>query len=89
MDGVLRQGVFALLGIPLMFLISRLPVDFLKRMAWPALFGAVALQMLAIKFNQATDSQFFEFIGETGRHGDYWGAAIADRLRLSIIHICR
>lgn len=29
-----------------MFLISRLPVDFLKRMAWPALFGAVALQML-------------------------------------------
>ena len=42
---------------------------------------AVALQMLAIKFNQATDSQFFEFIGETGRHGDYWGAEIADRLQ--------
>ncbi len=46
MGGVLRQGVFALLGVPLMFLISRLPVAFLRKMAWPALFGAVALQLL-------------------------------------------
>ncbi|GAA1252603.1 cell division protein FtsW [Microbacterium phyllosphaerae] len=46
MDGALRQGIFAVLGIPLMFLISRLPIRFLKRMAWPALFGSVALQLL-------------------------------------------
>ncbi|MDF2560223.1 MAG: cell division protein FtsW [Microbacterium sp.] len=46
MGGVLRQGMFALLGVPLMFLISRVPVAFLKKMAWPALFGAVALQLL-------------------------------------------
>lgn len=46
MDGALRQGVFAVLGVPFMFLISRLPIKFLKRMAWPALFGAVALQLL-------------------------------------------
>lgn len=46
MSAALRQGVFALLGVPLMFLISRLPVRFLKKLAWPALFGAVALQML-------------------------------------------
>lgn len=46
MGGVLRQGMFALIGIPLMFLISRLPVAFLKKMAWPALFGAIALQLL-------------------------------------------
>jgi cell division protein FtsW len=46
MSGALRQGIFALLGIPLMFLISRLPVRFLKKLAWPALFGAVALQLL-------------------------------------------
>ncbi|CAH0166769.1 putative peptidoglycan glycosyltransferase FtsW [Microbacterium oxydans] len=46
MSGALRQGIFAVLGVPLMFLISRLPVKFLKRMAWPALFGAVALQLL-------------------------------------------
>ncbi|MFJ4252232.1 putative lipid II flippase FtsW [Microbacterium sp. NPDC090003] len=46
MSGALRQGIFAILGIPLMFLISRLPVRFLKKLAWPALFGAVALQLL-------------------------------------------
>lgn len=46
MSGALRQGIFALLGVPLMFLISRLPIKFLKRMAWPALFAAVALQLL-------------------------------------------
>ena len=46
MDGALRQGVFAVLGVPLMFLISRLPVAFLKKMAWPMLFGSVALQLL-------------------------------------------
>ncbi len=46
MDGAMRQGVFAVLGIPLMFLISRLPIRFLKKLAWPALFGAIALQLL-------------------------------------------
>ena len=46
MDGAMRQGIFALLGIPLMFLVSRVPIAFLKKMAWPALFGAVALQLL-------------------------------------------
>ncbi|GAA1122047.1 MULTISPECIES: putative lipid II flippase FtsW [Microbacterium] len=46
MDGALRQGIFAVLGIPLMFVISRFPIDFIKKMAWPALFGAIALQLL-------------------------------------------
>ena len=45
-SAALRQGIFAVLGVPLMFLVSRLPIAFLKRMAWPALFGAVALQLL-------------------------------------------
>lgn len=46
MDGALRQGIFAVLGVPLMFLISRAPIAFLKKLAWPALFGAIALQLL-------------------------------------------
>lgn len=46
MDDALRQGVFALLGIPLMFIISRFPISLLKKFAWPALFASVALQML-------------------------------------------
>lgn len=45
-DGALRQGLFALVGVPLMFVVSRLPLTFLKRLAWPALFAAVALQLL-------------------------------------------
>lgn len=43
---VLTQALVAAVGIPLMFLMSRLPVTFWKRTAWIAMIGAVALQML-------------------------------------------
>lgn len=43
---VMKQGAFALLGVPLMFIASRMPIAFWKRIAWPALIGALALQML-------------------------------------------
>lgn len=45
-DAVIKQGVFALIGVPLMLIASRLPVDFWKRLAWPALIGALLFQML-------------------------------------------
>lgn len=45
-DAVIKQGVFAMVGIPLMFLASRMPLTFWKRMAWPALIVATLLQML-------------------------------------------
>jgi len=45
-DAVLKQGIFAMIGIPLMFIASRFPVSFWKKMAWPALIGALAFQML-------------------------------------------
>ncbi|MGF2947706.1 peptidoglycan glycosyltransferase FtsW [Microbacterium alcoholitolerans] len=45
-DDALKQGVFALIGIPMMLLVSRLPVRFLGRIAWPALIAATALQLL-------------------------------------------
>lgn len=44
-DGM-QQGVFALLGIALMFVTSRLPVRFFRRSAWLLLFGAICLQLL-------------------------------------------
>lgn len=47
----------------------------------PAMVIAILLQVLAVRFNQTFDSQFFEFSGETGEVGDYPGAAIADRLQ--------
>ncbi len=45
-DAVLKQAMFALVGIPLMFVASRLPISFWKRIAWPALIGAIFLQLL-------------------------------------------
>src|SRR3546814_3292745 len=45
-EHVIKQGVFAVLGIPLMFIASRLPVAFWRRMAWPVLIGATAFQLL-------------------------------------------
>ncbi|MFJ6652683.1 putative lipid II flippase FtsW [Microbacterium sp. NPDC091313] len=45
-DHVIKQGVFAVLGIPLMFIASRLPVAFYRRIAWPVLIGATAFQLL-------------------------------------------
>ncbi|MFC7789460.1 peptidoglycan glycosyltransferase FtsW [Microbacterium sp. MAHUQ-60] len=46
LEGALKQGVFALIGIPLMFLVSRLPIVFFGRIAWPALIVAVMFQLL-------------------------------------------
>ncbi|WP_235038003.1 putative lipid II flippase FtsW [Microbacterium sp. 18062] len=45
-DAVLKQAVFAALGIPIMFLASRMPLTFWKRIAWPALILATLFQML-------------------------------------------
>lgn len=45
-DALLKQGVFALVGIPLMFIASRFPVSFWKRIAWPLLGVTVLLQLL-------------------------------------------
>ncbi|MGL4256797.1 MAG: putative lipid II flippase FtsW [Microbacterium sp.] len=45
-ETVLKQGLFAVLGIPLMFVASRLPVSFLKKLAWPVLILAIGFQLL-------------------------------------------
>ena len=41
-----NQARFAIIGLPLAWLASRLPVRFYKRFAWPVLLGALALQAL-------------------------------------------
>ncbi|WP_375423390.1 ABC transporter permease [uncultured Friedmanniella sp.] len=45
----------------------------------PAFVLASALQVFATKINNATGLRLFEFVGETGDHGSYFGAALADR----------
>lgn len=42
----LRQSLYAVIGIPLMLLASRMPPRFWKRWAWPALLVGGALQLL-------------------------------------------
>jgi len=46
--GLLRQGIFALIGLPMMLLVSRLPSKFWRRIAWPALLVACFLQGLVV-----------------------------------------
>lgn len=45
-EALIKQGVFAVIGIPLMFVASRFPVRFWKRIAWPLLGVAVLFQLL-------------------------------------------
>jgi cell division protein FtsW len=41
-----RQGQFFLIGLPVMFAATRVPVRWYKKLAWPALLGAIGLQLL-------------------------------------------
>lgn len=45
-DGAIKHGMFILVGVPLMFLLSRFPAAFFRRVAWLALGLGLALQML-------------------------------------------
>lgn len=45
---VLRQGSFALIGVPVMLMISHLPLKFWRRVAWPMLIVACFLQGLVV-----------------------------------------
>lgn len=47
----------------------------------PTMVIAILLQVIAVRINQATGSNFFEFLGETGKVGDYPGAWFFDRLQ--------
>jgi cell division protein FtsW len=43
-----QQAQFALIGVPLLLLAARLPIRVYKRLAWPALLLALALQALTL-----------------------------------------
>ncbi|HVX08630.1 putative lipid II flippase FtsW [Humibacter sp.] len=52
----LNQGLYALIGVPIMLLASRIPASFWKWAAWPALLGASALQLLVIATPLGSDN---------------------------------
>jgi len=41
-----RQGLYALVGVPLLLIASRMPIGFWKKWAWPAVVGTSVLQLL-------------------------------------------
>jgi len=45
---VLRQGGFALIGVPLLLVVSRLPLKFWQRVAWPMLVISGLMQCLVV-----------------------------------------
>ncbi|GAA4761966.1 putative lipid II flippase FtsW [Microbacterium gilvum] len=63
-DGGLSQLIVAVVGVPLMLVVSRMPVRVLRRFAWPALIGSLALQLLVILFGRAVGgNQNWIYIG--------------------------
>jgi len=45
-EALIKQAVFAVIGIPLMLIASRFSISFWKKIAWPGLIAATAFQML-------------------------------------------
>ena len=62
-----RQALFAACGLPLMFLVSRLPVTFFRRLAWPllglALVGLVAVLIPGIGVNARGHQNWIPIFG--------------------------
>jgi cell division protein FtsW len=63
----LQQATFALVGLPLMIVAMRLPIRWYKRLAWPALVVALALQSLtlvpALALAQGTNAGWIQLGG--------------------------
>ncbi|HWU47153.1 MAG TPA: putative lipid II flippase FtsW [Humibacter sp.] len=54
----LSQGMYAVVGVPIMLLASRIPSRFWKRMAWPILIGALLLQVLVVATPLGSDNGY-------------------------------
>ncbi|UFU05122.1 FtsW/RodA/SpoVE family cell cycle protein [Ruania halotolerans] len=45
-SGFQNQALYALVALPVAFAITRIPVRWIRRLAWPAMLGALGLQLL-------------------------------------------
>src|SRR5665811_2362139 len=75
----LNQGLYALIGLPLLWLASRTPPKVLKRVAWPVLAAAVFAQLLV-----------FSPLGVTRNGNRNWLVVAGQSIQpseLSLIHI--
>ena len=53
-----RQGLYALIGVPLMLIAARAPSSFWKRWAWHAVIIAIAAQVLVVSTNLGFDNGY-------------------------------
>lgn len=79
-DALLKQGLFAAVGVPLMFVSSRLPIAFWKKIAWPALFVAIGLQMLVftpLGISSYGNRNWVSILGFQGQPSEFLKLALA------------
>ncbi|MGM7671876.1 peptidoglycan glycosyltransferase FtsW [Microbacterium sp. A93] len=80
MDTALKQTMFAAVGIPMMFLVSRLPISLLKNMAWPAIIAATVLQLLVftpLGIEDAGNRNWIRIAGFTMQPSEFLKLALA------------
>ena len=80
MDTALKQAMFAVIGIPLMFLVSRLPIAFLKKIAWPALIVTILMQLLVftpLGIEDAGNRNWIRIAGFTMQPSEFLKLALA------------
>jgi cell division protein FtsW len=53
-----RQGLYALVGLPLMLIAARAPMSFWKRWAWHAIIIAIVAQLLVVATNLGVDNGY-------------------------------
>ncbi len=79
-EAVMKQLVFAVIGIPLMLVASRLPLSFWKKAAWPALVIGVALQLLVftpLGYELYGNRNWIEIGGFTAQPSEFLKLALA------------
>lgn len=81
LDGAIRQAMYAAIGIPLMFVVSRLPVSFLRKLAWPALIASIGLQLLVfvpgIGISSSGNSNWIRIGGSTLQPSEFMKLSLA------------
>ncbi|MFT4219360.1 MAG: putative lipid II flippase FtsW [Microbacterium sp.] len=79
-EAVLKQLAFAAVGVPLMFIASRLPIGFWKRVAWPALLIGIGLQLLVftpLGYDLGGNRNWIEVGGFTAQPSEFLKLALA------------
>ncbi len=74
-----RQAVFAVVGLVLMGLLSRVPIRAWKRLAWPALIGAIGFQLLVftpLGFGVKGNRNWIEIAGISGQPSELLKVAL-------------